>query len=684
MRLLSALYTVAFLAASAATSLTAAGQQEGHPQTKPLDPKNMDTTCAPCTNFYRFANGGWMKNNPIPAAYARWGSFYEMEERNIAALHGILEDIAKTRATNPDATMRKLGDFYVSCTDTTGIEQQGGAPLKGELQTIDAIQTPEQVRAYLISVHARGLNEVFYFGSTQDAKNSREVIGAVQQGGLGLPDRDYYLNNDSATVGIRNAYMKHVANDFVLIGESPVQADSDMRRVMALETALAKASYTRVQLRDPKLLYNRRTPTQLAAETPGFNWTNYFAAQKIPTIEAITVQEPPFITSADSLLNNAPVSDWKAYFRWHLVATAAPTLSSSFVNEDFAFTQKLTGAKELLPRYKRCIEAADNSMGEALGKAYVERYFTPAAKARAMEMLKNLKAALRERLATRSWMSDATRAQAYAKLDAFMDKIGYPNKWKDYSTMNVRATNSYYDNMWASLDFANQEDLKKIGKPLDRTLWGMTPPTVNAYYNPPMNEIVFPAGILQPPFFDPNADDAVNYGGMGAIMGHEMSHGFDDEGAQYDATGNLRQWFTDADLSSFKAKTQVVEKQFDNYTIQDSLHVNGKLTLGENIADYGGVLIAYTAFEKSLQGKPRPPKIDGFTPEQRFFLAWAQVWRENIRPELARLYLKTDPHSPQQWRTNGPLSNLPEFAKAWGCKGGDPMVRPASEQPDIW
>jgi putative endopeptidase len=384
------------------------------------------------------------------------------------------------------------------------------------------------------------------------------------------------------------------------------------------------------------------------------------------------------------LFNVVPVSNWQAYYRWHLLDAAAPLLNKAFVDEDFAFTQKLTGAKEQLPRYKKCVRASDGMMGEALGKAYVARYFPPSAKKRALEMVHNLKAALRERLATRTWMSDSTRQSAYRKLDAFMDKIGYPDKWLDYSSMQITPDNSYYANYTAAVDFLNHDDVKRIGKPVDRKRWQMTPPTVNAYYDPQLNEIVFPAGILQPPFFDPKADDAVNYGGMGAVIGHEMTHGFDDQGAQYDAQGNLKQWFTDADLKNFKARTEMVAKQFDSYTILDSVHVNGHLTLGENIADLGGLTIAYAAFEKSLEGKPRPPKIDGFTPEQRFFLAWAQIWRSNIRPEMARMRINTDPHSPAAWRVNGPLSDMPEFVKAWGCKGGDAMVRSSDQQAQIW
>jgi len=676
----AAVAAVLFTATVAVCPSSATAQK----QTKPLDVSNLDTTCAPCTNFYDFANGGWVKRNPIPAAYSQWGSFNELRDNNLEALRKVLDEAAAKRLSAPDATARKLGNFYASCMDSAAIERAGGTPLQRDVQDIDGITSPADVRRYVIARQARGEGLVFNFGSTQDAKNSSEVIGGLYQGGLGLPDRDYYFNTDAKTTEIRNAYIAHVANDLMLIGEPKSQADADAQKVMSIETALAAASLTRVQQRDPVLTYNRKTPSELAGISRGFDWSAYFGEQHVPAIVAIDVQNPKFVTAMDSLFSAAPADAWRAYFKWHLVRSAAPTLSSAFVNEDFAFSQKLTGAKEQLPRYKRCIQATDGAMGEALGKAYVERYFTPAAKARALTMVNNLKDAFKERLGTRDWMTDPTRKQAMAKLDAFLDKIGYPNKWLDYGPMTIEPSNSYYQNSVAATDFTNQDDLHHIGRPLDKTRWGMTPPTVNAYYNPSLNEIVFPAGILQPPFFDPNADDAVNYGGMGAVIGHEMTHGFDDQGAQYDAQGNLRQWFTDADLQNFKAKTKLVSDQFDAYTILDSVHVNGKLTLGENIADLGGLTIAYAAFEKSLEGKPRPPKIDGFTPEQRFFLAWAQIWRNNIRPEMARLRINTDPHSPQNWRTNGPLSNMPEFAKAWGCKSGDAMVRPPAQQAIIW
>ena len=673
----------ATMAVLAATFTTAAVAQSTR-QTVPLDRRNLDTTCAACRDFNQFANGGWMARNPIPKAYSQWGSFNELGDNNLEALHMVLEKVVAERATTTDPAMRKLGAFYASCMDTLKIEHDGAMPIAGELQMISAIASPADIRNYIIRTHARGLNLAFNFGSTQDAKNSSEVITGISQGGLGLPERDYYLKTDSASAALRAAYVTHVANELVLVGTPRATAETDARQILALETAFAQASLTPVEARDPVATYNRKTPAQLAALAPHFDWPGYFSAQHIPGTTAVTVQSPKFLTAVDSLMMVTPISAWQAYFRAHVVGNASPTLSRAFVDENFAFTRTLRGTEEQLPRYKRCIAATDGAMGEALGKAYVEQYFTAAAKARALQMVNNLKAAFRDRLATRPWMSDETRKQAYAKLDAFMDKIGYPDKWRDYTSLDVTPDNSYYQNTIAGLSFYNRFDLNKVGKPVDRTLWDMTPPTVNAYYNPQMNEIVFPAGILQPPFFDPNADDAVNYGGMGAVIGHEMTHGFDDQGAQFDAQGNLRQWFTNADLKNFQDRTGAIVSQFDGYTILDTVHVNGKLTVGENIADFGGLTIAYAAFEKSLEGKPRPANIDGFTPEQRFFLGWAQIFRSNTRPEQARLWVNTDPHSPDAWRVNGPLSNMPEFAKAWGCQAGTPMVRAAAQQSAIW
>lgn len=657
--------------------------QQGIKQLSPIDTTNLDRSVSACTDFYQFANGGWLARNQIPAAYSQWGSFMELRDDALDAEHSLLDSIMTVRTTASDPTVRKLGNFYASCMDTTRIEQLGATPLKKPLAEISAIKTSRDVANYVTSTQARGYGVLFNFGSTQDARNSTEMIAGLYQGGLSLPDRDYYLKTDAKSASIRGAYLTHVAKLFVLAGETPANASLDAQTVMRMETALATASLTRVEERDPEATYNRRTPAQLATMAPDLDWKAFYTAMRLAPNTPVTVEAPKFLTAVDSMLRNTSVADWKTYFRWNMIRSTAPLLSKAFVDEDFAFNQVLSGAKEQLPRYKKCLTATDGMMGEALGKAYVDKYFTPAAKASALQMVHNLQDAFHDRLATRTWMSDSTRQGAYSKLNAFMDKIGYPDKWQDYTSLDVRPNNSWFDNVVAARYFSNDDDLKKIGKPVDRTKWGMTPPTVNAYYNPAMNEIVFPAGILQPPFFDPKADDAVNYGGIGAVIGHEMTHGFDDQGAQYDAQGNLRQWFTTTDMKSFKDRTSMVAKQFDTYTILDSLHINGNLTLGENIADFGGLTIAYAALEKDLQGKPRT-LVDGFTPEQRFFLAWAQVWRNNTRPETARMRLTVDPHSPGVWRTNGPLSNMPEFAKAWGCKVGDPMVRPPELQAVIW
>ncbi|MEO6779132.1 MAG: M13 family metallopeptidase [Gemmatimonadaceae bacterium] len=663
--------------------VSAAGAQSGYRQTKPIDLANLDTTCAPCTNFYQFANGGWMKANPIPAAYPQWGSFSELADQNTEKLRGVLDDAAAHRSDATDPAIRKLGDYYAACMDSAAIEKAGYQPIEPQLKEIAAIRTRADIQHYLISQAAIGQPVLFNFGSTQDSKNSSEVIGGIPQGGIGLPNRDYYFNTDAHTAAIRAAYVKHIANDLALVGEPAAKAAQDAESILALETSIAGSHLTPVQERDPEVTYNRKTAAQLAALAPDFDWKAYFIAEGVPSINAIDVETPRFVTTADSLLKVVPVEQWKAYLTWNLVRRAANALSSPFVNEAFAFNQNMTGAKEQLPRYKRCIASTDRSMGEALGKAYVAKYFTPEAKARANAMVNNIKAEFRDRIGTRTWMSDSTRKMAYAKLDAFAQKIGYPDKWKDYSSLAIKPGASYYANGVAVAAFNKADDIARIGKPVDRSRWGMSPPTVNAYYNPQMNEIVFPAGIMQPPYFDPNADDAVNYGGMGAVIGHEMSHAFDDQGAQYDAQGNLKTWFTKTDLANFKAKTAAYATQFDTYTILDSLHVNGKLTNGENIADLGGLTIAYAAMEKAIAGKPRV-KIDGFTPEQRFFLAWAQVWRSNTRPQYARMLINVDPHSPDEWRTNAPLANMPEFAKAWGCAIGSPMVRPASQSVSIW
>ena len=672
------------LAFTLAFATSAAAQTSAVPiQTKPLDPANLDRSVPACTDFYHFANGGWIKTHPIPPAFPRWGSFEELSENNQSNLLTILRNAAASGNAQGSADLRKLSTYYSSCMDSAGAERAGAQPIAAELSRIAAIGNRPQVESEIARLHSMGVPALFGFSAAQDAKNSTAVIAGINQGGLSLPDRDYYLNPDKRYADIRANYQGHVTKMFQLAGEDPAQASADAQRVVVVETALAKPAKTRVELRDPNANYHKMSSAELAQLAPGFNWPSFFAGEGRSDISTIDVQNPVFMKVADSLVSSASLDDWKAYLRWKVINSAAASLSSSFVNQDFRFGSTLSGAKEMLPREKRCARATDAGLRDALGQAYVSKYFTPAAKQRALEMVRNLESVFHDRIQTRAWMSDTTKARAETKLAAFNNKIGYPDKWRDYSTLTIQP-GPFYNNVLAVRQYERRRNLARIGQPVDRAEWGMTPPTVNAYYSPQMNEIVFPAGILQPPFFDPNADDAVNYGGMGAVIGHEMTHGFDDQGSQFDAQGNLRNWWTASDLEKFKHGTGLVASQFDAYTVLDSVHVNGKLTLGENLADLGGLSISYAALEKALAEKGRPPDIDGFTPEQRFFLAFAQIWRANTTPEAARLRINTDPHSPGEWRTNGPMSNMPSFAAAFGCKPGDPMVRPDSVRPVIW
>jgi putative endopeptidase len=648
-----------------------------------LDPKNLDTTVSPCKDFYEFANGGWLKANPIPPEYSRWGSFEELAERNNVQLHQILDDAAGNASAPKGSIEQKVGDFYFSGMDSASIEEQGTKPLAPYFERIAAIKNVEDLQAEIARMHSEGTSVVFNFFGDQDAKNSTHVIAQVYQGGLGLPDRDYYLKEDERSKKIRDEYVAHVAKMFTLLGDDEKTAAQEAQTVMAMETQLAKASMTRVQQRDPNAIYHKMSVKELQSLTPDFSWAKYFDGIHLSDRGDVNVAQPDFVKEVNSMLETVPLADWKVYLRWHLIHDAASYLSSPFVNESFRFYgMELNGTKQLKPRWKRVLSATDNNLGMALGQLYVAKYFPPEAKTRALEMVHNLIAALREHINDAAWMSDTTKKQALHKLDAFTVKIGYPDKWRDYSSLEINR-GPYVLNAIRASEFDFRRTINKIGKPVDRTEWGMTPPTVNAYYNPTMNEIVFPAGILQPPFFDFQADDAVNYGGMGSVIGHEMTHGFDDEGRQFDANGNLKDWWTPEDKKQFEERAEKVEKQFDNYSPIDTLHINGKLTLGENIADLGGLNVAYTALENALRGKPRP-LIDGFTPEQRFFLAWAQIWRNNVRPENVRLRLNVDPHSPGEFRAIGPISNMPEFYEAFHCKEGDAMVRAADVRAKIW
>jgi putative endopeptidase len=656
----------------------------GQGQTKPLDPANLDTTCSPCKNFFQYANGGWLKRSEIPGDQPRWGSFNELQEQNYAALKDVLTEAATNARSTKDADLRKLGTFYGSCMDSSAVEREGIAPLKGELNRIATIRDRQGIDAAIAHLHQQGIPAGFVFRSVPDAKKSARTIADVYQGGLGLPDRDYYTKTDTASQKIRRQYVDHVTRMLQLSGQDKSTAARAAQAIMRLETALASASMTREAQRDPEAIYHLTTKTALQKETPAFSWTSYLDSLGLKTVTEVNVAQPEFLGAFDSLLTTVPLEDWRSYLRWNLISNMAPALSSPFVKESFRFNSTvLQGVKEMRPRWKRCLRFADNAVGEILGQAYVRKNFTPEAKARALEMVRNIRAELHSRLGQLTWMSAETKTKAYAKLDSIINKIGYPDRWRDYAKLEARP-GPFVSNLLLANEFETMRQLAKIGRATDRTEWGMTPPTVNAYYNPPTNEITFPAGIMQPPFFNPKADDAVNYGGMGGAIGHEITHGFDDEGRQFDAQGNLSGWWTDADTKEFDRRAEVVEKQFDGYVAIDTVHVNGKLTLGENIADLGGLLIAHGAYRRSLEGKPEPAPIDGLTGDQRFFLAWAQIWRAKSRPEYTRLLVNVDPHAPPEFRTIGPLSNIPAFAQAFGCKPGDPMVRPESERAQIW
>ncbi|HEV7683771.1 MAG TPA: M13 family metallopeptidase [Pyrinomonadaceae bacterium] len=647
------------------------------------DRASLDPNTAACTDFYQYANGGWAAANPIPGAYSSWGVANVLDEHNRAMLHEILEAAAKNAKAVKGSSEQKVGDYYATCMDEAAIEAQGLKPLAVELDRIAKVKDAKSLQDEITHLHSVGINVLFVTASTQDFKNSAEVTADVDQGGLGLPDRDMYLKTDDKSKGTREAYVNHVAKMFELLGDDASKAAAEAQTVMALETKLAEASMTRVERREPSNLYHRMTVAQLHDVVSGFDWATYFQQVGVPAKTDVNVESPGFFKALNQQLSSVPVGDWQTYLRWHLLNNTAAQLSAKFVDEDFNFKGKvLQGAQENLPRWKRCVAGTDRVLGEALGEVYVKKAFPPAAKARAVEMVRNLEAALKTDITTLSWMSEPTRKQAIVKLDAFLNKIGYPDKWRDYSSLQVDRS-SYLGNRFRAGTFGKRRDLNKIGKPVDKTEWGMSPPTVNAYYNPQINEIVFPAGILQPPYFDAEADDAFNYGGMGSVIGHEMTHGFDDEGSQFDSTGNLANWWSDADKKEFTARAECVIDQFNHFEVESGLFENGKLVAGESIADLGGLVVAYAAFQKAMEGKPRVT-IDGFTPEQRFFLGYARGWATNMRPELKRLLVTLDPHPLAKFRVNGPLANMPQFAEAFQCKASDAMVREESKRCVIW
>jgi putative endopeptidase len=606
-----------------------------------------------------------------------------LAEKNRDVVHQILEDAAKNTTAARGSNEQKIGDYYAACMDEASIEAAGLKPIQAELDRISKIKDQQSLQAEVAHLHSIFIPVMFRFGSGQDYKDATQVIGQLNQGGLTMPDRDYYLNPDEKSKAIRAKYVTHVTKMFQLLGDDAAAAASEANAVMTIETKLAEASMKREDLRDPNARYHRMKVADLRALAPEFEWDTYFKGIGV-NLADLNVGMPEFVKAESKQLTTTSLDDWKTYLRWHVVKARAAALPKKFVEEDFDFRGRtLTGTQELLPRWKRCVQSTDQALGEAVGPFYVKKAFSPEAKARAVTMVQNLITALHDDLETLSWMSETTRQRATVKLEAFMRKIGYPDKWRDYSALKIDR-DSYAANIDRASAFEVRRNLAKIAKPVDRTEWGMTPPTVNAYYNPSMNEIVFPAGILQWPFYDPSADDAINYGGIGVVIGHEMTHGFDDSGAKFDPQGNLKNWWTDEDLAKFKTRAQCIIDQFDSYEVQPGLHEKGRLVTGESIADLGGLAIAYAAFQKSMQGKPRPPDIDGFTPEQRFFLGYAQIWAQNVRPEYERQLVVTDSHPLGRFRVNGPLSNMPTFAQAFQCKDGDPMVRPPEKRCEIW
>jgi predicted metalloendopeptidase len=644
--------------------------------------QNIDPAVKPQDDFFHYANGTWLKNVTIPADQSRWGSFTELSERNVANLRTICER-ASALPTGATPIEKMVGDFYASGMDEAAINAAGIKPLQPELDRIAAVKTPADVLGAIAHLKLMGSGVGFSFFASADAKDSNMDIAQLYQGGLGLPDRDYYFNDDEKSQKLRQQYVAHVAKMLQLAGDSPEAAQVGAQSVMRLETMLAQASLARIKLRNPYASYHKVPVADLAKFTGDVNWAGFFTALGTPAFTEINLAHPDFFKALAAQLSSTPVADWQAYLRWNLVHDCAPYLSEAFVNENFSYYGTiLTGVKEMKPRWRRVVAVTDGEIGEALGQLYVAEYFPPEAKARVLKLVADLRAALRERLQTLEWMDDATRVKAVAKLDAFSVKMGYPDKWKDYSSVKIDRT-SYLANVQQAEAFETRRNYNKIGQPVDKTEWGMTPPTVNAYYNPTVNGIAFPAGILQPPFFDPKADDAVNYGGIGVVIGHEMTHGFDDRGRQYDAQGNLTDWWTPASAEKFKARAAGVVKQFSGYTVLDGVHLKGELTQGENIADLGGLKISYAALQKALAGKPHD-RIDGFTPEQRFFFSHASVWRDAMRPEEQRRRVNIDPHSPGLWRVNGPLSNLDEFFQAFNIPEGAPMRRPAADRVTIW
>lgn len=648
-----------------------------------IDISALDSSVSPCSDFYKFANGTWLKNNPIPETEVRWGGFNILRDKNNAILHDILEKAMNDSAAPKGSNTQKLGDFFYCAMDSVKLEKDGFSPLSGEMDKISEIKSTDDLLKAIAHHHRIGISSLFGLGVEQDAKQNDKYSVYLGQAGLGLPDRDYYLMDNPRSKQLREEYVVHVEKMFALSGKDEKQSKAAASTVMDIETKLATASMTMVERRNPEAMYNKMGLDSLKGLCPSLNWDLYLGEIGLNNLNEVIVAQPLFFKEVGNLLKKVSLDDWKTYLQWHLFHNSAGKLSPDFENENFRFYGTvLTGQKKVKPRWERALHVINNALGEVLGQEYVKVAFSEESKSRVNEMVDNLIAAFETRLKNLDWMSDETKKQALTKLSKITRKMGYPDQWRNYSALSIER-DSYVMNFFRGNEFEFNRNLAKLGKPIDKTEWFIPPQTVNAYYNPLMNEIVFPAGILQPPFFNPRADDAVNYGSMGAVIGHELTHGFDDEGNKYDADGNLKNWWTEDDYKHFHEKAEVVITQFNSYEALDSLFVNGQLTLGENIADLGGVSISFDAYQRSLQGKERK-NIDGFTPEQRFFIAYGQVWKGSSRPEALRQLVLTNPHSPENFRVLGPLSNNMEFHKAFGCAEGEAMIRPDSIRAKIW
>jgi putative endopeptidase len=648
-----------------------------------INPAYMDFTKKPGEDFFVYANGRWLEENPIPAKETRWGSFNVLREFNSQAVRTILAESAADKTAAPGSVKRRVGDFYSAAMDSLAIENAGASPIMPDLERIKWLQNTDQVLNEIAYQRTTGSgNPLFGFFVGQDRKHPQVMAPQLTQGGTTMPDKDYYLKSDARSQKVQAAYRKYITQLFTLAGTDPVAAAANADKVFELEKKLASKQYSRVEMRDPYRTYNKFAIGDLSKSTPTIDWSSFLTKLNVKDQDSVLVNNPKFFTAIDSVIRNTPAADMQVYLQWNILKTAAPNLSHPFVKANFEYNQALTGQQVMTPRWQRMSGLTDGTVGELVGQLYVEKHFKPEAKARMQDMIKNLVKAYEIRIKNLDWMSDTTKVKALDKLKAFASKIGYPDKWKTYEGL-VITPESFFGNLRSAAGWNYNDMISQLGKPVDKQRWSMTPPTVNAYYSPMMNEIVFPAGILQFPFFHPDADDAVNYGGIGAVIGHEISHGFDDTGSQYDKDGTLRNWWTKGDRDRFTAKAALLQQQYDAYTVLDTLHVNGKLTLGENIGDLGGLNAAYEAFKMTPQGKSNK-KINGFTPDQRFFLSWAQVWRTNIRPETAAQFILTDSHSPANYRTIGAVVNMDAWYKAFDVKPTDKLYKKPEDRIKIW